>query len=83
MTHAPRCLKCNVALPYADVIGGGDRKPNKGDFAICFECGAAMVYEGVSFRFPTPEELTEPDDIAVCLAALTAAVIRLDEELAP
>jgi len=30
-----------------------------------------------------PEEWTEPDDIAVCLAALTAVVIRLDEELAP
>jgi len=36
-------------------------------------------------RLPShcPEEWTEPDDIAVCLAALTAAVIRLDEELAP
>jgi acetylornithine deacetylase/succinyl-diaminopimelate desuccinylase-like protein len=30
-----------------------------------------------------PEEWTEPDDIAVCLAALAAAVVRLDEELAP
>jgi hypothetical protein len=27
----------------------------------------------------TAEEWTEPDDIAVCLAALAAAVIRLDE----
>ena len=34
-------------------------------------------------RSHCPEEGTEPDDIAVCLAALTAAVIRLDEELAP
>ena len=31
-------------------------------------------------RSHCPEEWTEPDDIAVCL---TAAVIRLDEELAP
>jgi hypothetical protein len=30
-----------------------------------------------------PEEWTEPDDIAVCLASLTAAVIWLDEELEP
>jgi len=34
-------------------------------------------------RSHCPEEWTEPDDIAVCLAALAAAVIRLDEELAP
>ncbi len=34
-------------------------------------------------RSHCPEEGTEPDDIAVCLAALTAVVIRLDEELAP
>ena len=31
-------------------------------------------------RSHCPEKWTEPDDIAVCL---TAAVIRLDEELAP
>ena len=30
-----------------------------------------------------PEEWTEPDDIAVCLASLTAVVIWLDEELEP
>jgi N-carbamoyl-L-amino-acid hydrolase len=34
-------------------------------------------------RSHCPEEWTEPDDIAVCLDALAAAVIRLDEELAP
>ena len=34
-------------------------------------------------RSHCPEEWTEPDDIGVCLAALAAAVIRLDEELAP
>jgi beta-ureidopropionase / N-carbamoyl-L-amino-acid hydrolase len=34
-------------------------------------------------RSHCPEEWTEPDDIAVCLAALAAAVIRLDEQLAP
>lgn len=34
-------------------------------------------------RSHCPEKWTEPDDIAVCLAAPTAAVIRLDEELAP
>ena len=33
-------------------------------------------------RSHCPEEWTEPDDIGVCLAALSAAVIRLDEELA-
>jgi hypothetical protein len=34
-------------------------------------------------RSHCPEKWTEPDDIAVCLAALTTAVIRLDDELAP
>jgi acetylornithine deacetylase/succinyl-diaminopimelate desuccinylase-like protein len=34
-------------------------------------------------RSHCPEEWTEPDDIAVCLAALAAAVIRLDKELGP
>jgi N-carbamoyl-L-amino-acid hydrolase len=34
-------------------------------------------------RSHCPEEWTDPDDIAVCLGALTAAVIRLDEALAP
>ncbi len=34
-------------------------------------------------RSHCPEEWTEPDDVGVCLAALAAAVIRLDEELAP
>ena len=34
-------------------------------------------------RSHCPEEWTEPDDIAVCLAALAGAVIRLDTELAP
>ena len=34
-------------------------------------------------RSHCPEEWTDPDDIAVCLAALAAAVIRLDQELAP
>jgi N-carbamoyl-L-amino-acid hydrolase len=34
-------------------------------------------------RSHCPQEWTEPDDIAVCLAALAGAVIRLDEELAP
>lgn len=34
-------------------------------------------------RSHCPEEWTEPDDIAVCLAALAAAVIRLDQDLAP
>jgi hypothetical protein len=34
-------------------------------------------------RSHCPEEWTEPGDIAVCLDVLAAAVIRLDEELAP
>ena len=34
-------------------------------------------------RSHCPEEWTDPDDIAVCLAALAAAVIRLDQELKP
>jgi beta-ureidopropionase / N-carbamoyl-L-amino-acid hydrolase len=34
-------------------------------------------------RSHCPEEWTDPDDIAVCLGAFTAAVIRLDEALAP
>jgi N-carbamoyl-L-amino-acid hydrolase len=34
-------------------------------------------------RSHCPEEWTEPDDIAACLAALAGAVIRLDTELAP
>jgi N-carbamoyl-L-amino-acid hydrolase len=34
-------------------------------------------------RSHCPEEWTEPDDIAVCLRALTGAVIRLDQVLGP
>ena len=79
MTHAPHCLKCGVSLPFQDAIDGSGDKPHDGAVAICFECGEAMIFEGKSFRYPTPEEfgeLMQDADFAKMLALVALKVAK-------
>jgi hypothetical protein len=79
MSHAPRCLKCGVSLPFQDAIDGSDATPHDGAVAICFECGEAMIFTGKSFRYPTPEEfgeLLQDEDFVKMLALVALKVAK-------
>jgi hypothetical protein len=76
MTHAPKCLKCRATLPLQSAVDGSDSTPKPGDIAVCFECGEAMIFEGVSFRLPTPEEFGEMLDDPDFVVAMAAVALK-------
>jgi hypothetical protein len=58
-------------------VDGSDSTPKDGDVAICFECGEAMIFQGVSFRYPTPEEFQELMRDEDFVKAMTAIAIKV------
>jgi hypothetical protein len=77
MAHAPKCLKCGLPLPHQEAADGSRSRPKTGDVAICWECGEAMIFEGVSFRLPTKEEFTEIMEDDECSRILAAVAIKV------
>jgi hypothetical protein len=58
VSYVRKCLKCGKPMPLHEATDGSDAMPCDGDVAICFECGSVMMFEGKSFRLPTPEEMS-------------------------
>ena len=77
MSHVRKCLKCSKLLPGQTAADGSGAVPKAGDVAICFECGEVMIFEGVGFRYPTPEEFSELFADQAFASTIAAVAIRL------
>ena len=57
------CPKCGCELDQATSADRRDMMPEQGDYSVCFECYAYLIYEDdLSLRLATPLEI-EADDI--------------------